>query len=169
MGLFSRRKQRESALPSAEPSPLNERSGEPVGEMVSGAGPQGFDLTSLPGMTGAGAAGTVDIGALLSGIGHAIQQGGVQVHVNPGQEQVVDLSGTQTGEQIKEIMRQHGIDPDNPAATNPNVDVQALQAAMMQAMQSAGADMSGFEGVPGAEQWAPGGAEPGEQDPGSSR
>jgi len=141
MGLFSRRRKRESAIPESTETALGsfaQAEGQPViGQQVGGGQPS-FDAEGLSGMDGL---------KMLAQLGPMIQQamasGNVQVF--QGQPQVLDMRGTGLREEIMEIMSQHGIDPTNPAQ-NGEIDASAygdMQQQIMEAIAKHGVDTSG--------------------------
>jgi len=96
---------------------------ESIGQPVQGAGPAapGFDLASLGGM-----------GAVLQQMQQA--QGGITIDLSQGQ-QSIDASNTELGEQMKEVMRKYGIDPETGASGNVDPSqMLAMQQEMMQLM-----------------------------------
>ena len=146
MGLFnffSRRRQRESAIPGGTPESLTRQlkgDGKPIGQPVQGAGqPQAFDLSTVAGL-----------GSMFGMIQQAMQTGNIQI--SQGENQVIDLRGT-TGlrDEILEAMRQHGIDPETGAAQGQiNAgDYQGMQQQIMQALENAGVDVSQMGGGAG--------------------
>ena len=144
MGLFdffSRRRERESAIPGATPESLTRQlkgDGSTIGQPVQGAGqPQGFDPTSMS-----------DLGSMFGMIQQAMQSGSVQV--TQGQNQVIDLRGTELREQIIAALEQHGIDPNGAEGSQISAgDVPGLQAQIMQALENAGVDVSQMGDAPG--------------------
>lgn len=143
MGLgdfFRRRRERESALPQSELSEAQQGAlgsfarseGQPVvGSQVGGGQP---DFGSLEGMDGL---------AALTQLGPMIQQamasGNVQIQV--GEPQTIDMRGSDLGAEIKQIMRDHGIDPDGQ--TGAQVDASAygdMQRQMLEALARHGID-----------------------------
>jgi hypothetical protein len=141
MGLFnffSRRRERESAIPGGSPESLTRQlkgDGAPIGRPVQGAGqPQALDLSTVAGL-----------GSLFGMIQQASQAGSIQIH--QGENQVVDMRGT-TGlrDEILEAMRQHGIDPETGAAQGQVSagDYEGMQQQIMQALQNHGVDVTQF-------------------------
>ena len=57
----------------------------------------------------------------------------------PGPSQTVDLRGTGKREEIQEVLREHGIDPDRKGQTIDASQVPGLRAALLKAL---------FRGVP---------------------
>ena len=106
--VFKRRRERESAMPQSEALGSFARDeGQPViGQQVGGGDPatsidlQGFGLT--------------DGLAMLSQLGPMIQKAIAEgnVTIEQGPSQTIDLRGTGIREEIFEIMKQHGIDPE---------------------------------------------------------
>ena len=112
MGFFSWRRKKESAIPESStdsPAALGSFASPEgqavVGQQVSGGMPAGFSAQGM------------DVGdafAMLSQIGPMIQQAMASgnVQITQGEPQVINARGTELGEQIKQIMAQHGIDPE---------------------------------------------------------
>ena len=134
MGFFSWRKKKESAIPASTDSPalgsFANADGQPVvGQQVSGGGmPAGFNVQGM------------DIGdtfAMLSQIGPMIQQAMASgnVQITQGEPQVINARGTELGEQIKEIMRQHGIDPES-GQVNAQGDANTYMQMQQQILQT---------------------------------
>jgi hypothetical protein len=139
MGFFSRRRQRESAVPpsSDEAQPLGSfASGENqpvVGQQVSGAEFGGF--TGAPGMA-EGLAALSQLGPMIE---QAMKTGSPQVSV--GEPQEIDASSSALGDEIKEIMRRHGIDPDGGQSASINAaDYEGMQQEMLAALARHGID-----------------------------
>ena len=137
--IFRRRAERESALPPSASVPGSSASaGEQpvVGQRVSGLGDPGFDIQG--GLEALGG-----LGGLLSIIQQAARQGNLQVSSNVDVEglepQTVNMQGTGLREEIFEIMRRHGIDPDSGQAQS--VDASAMprmQQEMLEALSRHG-------------------------------
>ena len=139
MGFFSRRRKKESAIPQSSETALGSFAspegqpvvGQPVGGgMAGGVNVQGMDLT--------------DTFAMLSQLGPMIQQAMASgnVQITQGQPQVINAQGTELGEQIKEIMAQHGIDPET-GTVNAQGDANAymqMQQQILQALAQHGID-----------------------------
>ena len=140
MGFFSWRRKKESAIPaSTDTAALGsfaQAEGQAVvGRQVGGGAPQ----FNMPGMD------VTDTLALLGQIGpmipQAIATGNAQISV--GEPQVINARGTELGDQIKDIMRQHGIDPDSgqvnaqPGDTNTYLQ---MQQQILQALARHGID-----------------------------
>lgn len=146
MGLFnffSRRRQRESAIPGGTPESLTRQlkgDGAPIGQPVQGVGqPQAFDLTTVAGL-----------GSLFGMIQQATQAGSIQI--SQGENQVIDMRGTDLREEILGAMREHGIDPDAAQGSQIDAaDMPGLQQQIMQALESAGVDVSQYGGMPGGD------------------
>jgi protein-tyrosine-phosphatase len=136
---FKRRRQRESAVPSpsTQVSPLSSQGEEPVvGQQFSAppaAGtPGGFDVSSLSGLAN-----------LADAMKQAAAQGDPQVTQS---SQTLDLRGTGLREEIVEIMKRHGIDPDSGAMQGAQVNaasMPAMQAEMLEALKRHGIDTGG--------------------------
>ena len=140
MGLFSRRRKRESAIPESTDVALGSFAnpeGQPVvGQQVGGGQPT-FDAEGLSGMDGL---------KMLAQLGPMIQQAMAsgQVQVFQGQPQVLDMRGSGLREEIMEIMGQHGIDPAGGTA-NQDIDASAygnMQQQIMEALAKHGIDPS---------------------------
>lgn len=122
---FSRRRQRESAIqaPGADSAALGSfaaSEGQPVvGGQIAGGEFGSGDLGELQG--------GVEALAALSQLGPMLQQamtsGNIQVQV--GEPQTIDARGTGLGDEIREIMKSHGIDPES-GSSNQNVDPNAV-------------------------------------------
>ena len=90
-----------------------------MGKQVAGGAPsinaQGMDAT--------------DTVAMLSQLGPMIQQAMAtgNVQITQGDAQMIDMRGTDLGEQIKGIMAQHGIDPEK-GTVNARVDTNTYLA-----------------------------------------
>jgi hypothetical protein len=111
---FRRRRERESAIPapSADPQALGSfasSEGQPViGQQIGGGAPgMPADLGDLPG--------------ILEGM----------------QSQAIDMRGTELGDEIRAIMKQHGIDPEG-GATGTQIDASAMPAMQQQIMEALG-------------------------------
>ena len=142
MGLFKRRRKRESPTPASEAvakpaEPLGsfaDPEGQPVvGGQVSGAELGGFG--AQPGMA-EGLAALSQLGPMVQ---RAMASGNIQVSV--GEPQTVDARGGDLGAELKEIMRSHGIDPESGATGN--VDASAygeMQKQMLEALARHGID-----------------------------
>jgi septum formation topological specificity factor MinE len=138
---FKRRRHRESAIPgpSAEVSPPSAQvqGDEPiVGQQFSGrpaAGtPAGFDVSSLSGLA-----------KLADAMRQAAAHGSPQVTQS---SQTLDLRGTGLREEIVEIMKRHGIDPDSGAVQGTQLNaasMPAMQAEMLEALKRHGIDTGG--------------------------
>ena len=140
MGLFSRRRKRESAIPESTDVALGSFAnpeGQPVvGQQVGGGQPT-FEAEGLGGMDGL---------RMLAQLGPMIQQAMAsgQVQVFQGQPQVLDMRGSGLREEIMEIMGQHGIDPAGGTA-NQDIDASAygnMQQQIMEALAKHGIDPS---------------------------
>src|SRR5688572_24241558 len=106
--MFKRRRERESAVPPSEALGSFARDeGQPViGQQVGGGDPAtSIDLQGL---------GLTDGLAMLSQLGPMIQKAIAEgnVTIEQGPSQTIDLRGSGIREEIFEIMKQHGIDPD---------------------------------------------------------
>ena len=139
MGFFSRRRKREGAIPPAsdEPESLGSfaRSEDQpvVGKQVSGAEFTGFG--DAAGMAG-GLAALNQLGPMIQ---NAMESGNVQVSID--QPRQIDASGTGLGDEIKEIMRRHGIDPDGGQSASINAaDYGGMQQEMLAALARHGID-----------------------------
>ena len=140
MGLFdffSRRRERESALDQADHDAaatlgsFASSEGQPVvGEQVSdggGAEVAGLDLSNLGSMVQA-----------------AIDSGNVTIEQGPSQ--AIDMRGTGLREEIFEIMRQHGIDPESGTSSNVNAaDYGDMQRQILEALSRHGLDFGTAE------------------------
>jgi protein-tyrosine-phosphatase len=136
---FRRRRERESAIPapSTQVSPLSSEGDQPVvGQQFSAppaAGtPGGFDVSSLSG---------------LAGLADAMEQAAAQGNTEVTQSsQTLDLRGTGLREEIVEIMKRHGIDPESGAVQGGQINaasMPAMQAEMLEALKRHGIDTGG--------------------------
>jgi hypothetical protein len=118
---FSRRRERESALHQAE---QDAGAGQPVvGRQVGDA--QAF------------ADGQIDLSNLGSMIQSAIDSGNVTIEQGPSQ--TIDMRGSGLREEIFEIMRQHGIDPESGTASNVDAsDYGDMQRQILEALSKHG-------------------------------
>jgi hypothetical protein len=153
MGLFDfakRRRERESATSGLsaglDPSQRIQSggdAGQPPPASAFGVDPsaqlgqaQGVDWAKL-----------AQIGPMIQ---QAIQSGNVQI--SQGEPQSIDLRGSDVGDQLKEIMRQHGIDPE--AGTAPGFDASqmpAMQQQIMDALSQAGVNLGAAQMGGGAQ------------------
>jgi hypothetical protein len=136
--LFRRRRQRESAIPESgsELSPAAPADQPVVGQQFSGQPAGGVDVS-----------GGFDISSLggLAGLAEAMKQAAAQGNVTQS-AQTLDLRGTGLREEIVEIMKRHGIDPESGAAQGSQVNAASLpgmQAEMLEALKRHGIDASG--------------------------
>ena len=110
---FKRRRERESAVQVQEPSQALgsfAKSDEVVGQQVGGGSPEAsFDLQGLGAMDGL---------AMLSQLGPMIQKAIAEgnVTIEQGPSQTIDMRGSALGEEVREILKQHGLDPDGATA-----------------------------------------------------
>jgi hypothetical protein len=138
MGFFSRRKQKESAIPeSANEQALGSfanAEGQPVvGQQVGGGQPQ-IDLQGLSGLDGLQA--LMQLGPMIQ---QAMATGNVQI--SQGEPQTIDMRGSGLREEILGIMSQHGIDAE--AGTASNIDASAygdMQQQILAALAKHGID-----------------------------
>jgi hypothetical protein len=141
MGLFDffrGRRERESAIPppSSGVNPLSTQVDQPVVgqqfESAPTAAAGGFDVSSLSGLAG-----------FAEAMKQAAAQGDAQVTQS---SQTLDLRGTGLREEIVEIMKRHGIDPDSGAVQGGKIDaasMPAMQAEMLEALKRHGIDTGG--------------------------
>jgi hypothetical protein len=129
---FSRRREREGALERAE-----QDAGATLGSFAS---PEGQPVVGQPVSDGGGAqVGGLDLSNLGSMIQTAIDQGNVMIEQGPSQ--AIDMRGTGLREEIFEIMRQHGIDPESGTAGNVNAaDYGEMQQQILDALSRHGLD-----------------------------
>ena len=67
----------------------------------------------------------------------------------PGSSQTLDLSKTGKREEIQEVLREHGIDPDQKGQTIDASKVPGLRAAILRALVGGVPNSGGFgDGVP---------------------
>ena len=137
MGFFSRRKQRESAIPeSANEEALGSfarsESQPVIGEQVGGGAPN-IDIQGMSGLDGLQT--LMQLGPMIQ---QAIASGNVQI--SHGEPQTLDMRGTELGDEIRQIMSSHGIDPNG---ASQNIDASAfgdMQQQILQALASHGID-----------------------------
>ncbi len=129
MGFFSNRRKRESAVPESPDQPALGSFASPEGQPVVGRQVGGGELADSFG-EGLGA---MDGLAVLAQLGPMIQQAMAQGNVQ-GEAQTLDLRGTEIGEEIREIMSQHGIEPGG--ATAEGVDADSLAGMQQQILQA---------------------------------
>ena len=55
---------------------------------------------------------------------------------NPDSAQTIDLRGTGAREEVQDVLREHGIDPDKPGQTIDASNVPGLQEALMNVLKS---------------------------------
>jgi septum formation topological specificity factor MinE len=151
---FKRRRDRESAVPSPSPqvSPLSSQGDQPVVGQQFSAPPAagtsgGFDVSSLGGLAGladamkqAAAQGNVTQSSQTSPTTHAA------FAAKAAHPEALDLRGTGLREEIVEIMKRHGIDPDSGAMQGAQVNaasMPAMQAEMLEALKRHGIDADG--------------------------
>jgi septum formation topological specificity factor MinE len=126
VGLFDflrRRRQRESALGQAE---------DELGTFATPEGQQvvGRQVSASPGFT---------LGSMIQ---TAIDQGDVMIEQGPSQ--TIDMRGTGLREEILEIMRRHGLDPEGGASMNVNAgDYGDMQEQIMEALSKHGVNIDG--------------------------
>lgn len=155
MGFFSNRRKRESAIPeSSDPPALGSfasSEGQPViGQQVSGGQLGGAELGQVPGMMeGLGA--LTQLGPMIQ---QAMAQGnitqkpdgsfeieGQNVQIEQGAAQTIDMRGTELGDEIREIMSQHGIDPGSGVAEGVDANsMTGMQQQILQALAKHGID-----------------------------
>ena len=136
MGLFDffkSRRERESAVHMPEPAEAQ----PVVGQQVGGGG---FDVSSVN-VQGLSAADGLE---MLSQIGPMIQEAIAQgnVTVEQGPSQTIDARGTDLGQEIRGIMKEHGIDPEAGTASQ-NIDAGAygnMQQQILAALAKHGID-----------------------------
>ena len=74
----------------------------------------------------------------------------------PGSSQTVDLRGGGKREEIQEVLREHGIDPDQKGQTIDASEVPGLRKALLKALFRMGPNSGGIGGgVPSPEQKPP--------------
>jgi hypothetical protein len=106
---------------------------ESIGQPVQGAGQvmPSFDIAGLGGM-----------GALFEQMQQA--QAGITIDISHSQHSI-DTSNTELGEQIKDVMRKYGIDPETGATGN--VDPSRMIAMQQEMMQLIAQHQSGQSGT----------------------
>jgi len=140
---FKRRRERESAvqLPSSvRPGPATQ---PVVGQQVAGGG-GGLDLSSAS----LQAPGLMESLGALTQLGPLIQQAMAEgnVTVTRGPTQTVNLRGSPLGDEIREIMREHGIDPEGQGQSGQSIDAAGfgdMQLQILAALAEHGVDATG--------------------------
>jgi hypothetical protein len=140
---FKRRRANESALPDGmttggAPAPADDvpwaKDLDTIGQQIPTAG---------VGMTGA----PIDLAQLGTQIQQAFASGNVQVQQM--QPQVIDARGTGLRDEIFEIMKQHGIDPQSGATHDFDASkMPEMQAQIMAAMGQHGIQIPGQQAPP---------------------
>jgi ferredoxin len=138
--LFRRRRERESAIPGDSPDSVTRQlkgDGEPIGQPIGQALPQQANLSW---------GGGTDLTSIMAMMQQAFQSGNFQA--TQGENQVIDMRGSDLREQIMEAMRQHGIDPENATAQGQvnAADYQGMQQQIMDALRQHGIDVPGADG-----------------------
>ena len=139
MGFFSRRRERESAIPESS----NEQAlgsfanaeGQPVIGRQVGGGQPSFDVQNVGGLEGLQT--LMQLGPMIQ---QAIASGNVQI--SQGEPEVLDMRGSGLREEIMGIMSQHGIDPESSSA-NQNIGAAAygdMQQQLLAALAKHGID-----------------------------
>ncbi len=145
MGFFSRRRERESAIPASEDDSELGSFANPEGQEVVGRQIDDPVVGSVEGLSGAdGLAMLAQLGPMIQ---KAIAEGNVQVSV--GEPQTIDARGTEHGARIREIMAEHGIDPEQ-GVTDQTIDVadyEVMQRRILEALFDAGRDGEGRAGT----------------------
>ncbi len=72
-----------------------------------------------------------------------------QDQVEQGQPQTIDLRGTGARENVEEVLRKHGIDPDKPGQQVDATSVPGLQQALLGALGVSGLKIPNAEGFGG--------------------
>lgn len=145
MGLFDffkRRRERESAVQLPSWAGMDPAAQPVVGQQVAGGGE--VDLSSA----GLQAPGLMESLSALTQLGPALQQAMAEgnVTVTQGPTQTIDMRGSPLGEEIKEIMRQHGIDPDGQGQSGQSFDAADfgdMQQQILAALVKHGVDPTG--------------------------
>lgn len=106
----------------------------------------------------AAVAGTAIPDAQSVGMGEGGWSSTRPVQVEQGQPQTIDLRDTGARENVEEVLRKHGIDPDKPGQQVDATSVPGLQQALLGAL-----GMSGLQ-IPNAEGFG-GGIDPPKVDP----
>ena len=73
----------------------------------------------------------------------------------PGSSQTVDLRGTGKREEVQEVLREHGIDPDQKGQTIDASQVPGLRAALLKALFRGVPNSGGIDGGISAPKKAP--------------
>ncbi|CAN5511246.1 hypothetical protein BH10ACT11_BH10ACT11_08870 [soil metagenome] len=136
MGLFNKiksRKERESALSPTEATEVQKPADStPVGQMFP---------TEQP----AQSAGQLDLGQMMGMFRDAAKSGNPQVAI--GQAEVLNAQGTEMGDQIREVLKEHGIAANMQAGDAANItDPQEMQKQIMDVLSQNGIDVSKMMG-----------------------
>jgi septum formation topological specificity factor MinE len=138
---FKRRRDRESAIPAPSTEVIRPSAQVQADQPVVG---QQFD--SAP---AAGAGGGFDVSSLsgLAGLADAMKQAAAQRDAQVTQSsQTLDLRGTGLRDEIVEIMKRHGIDPESGAMQGAQFNaasMPAMQAEMLEVLKRHGIDTGG--------------------------
>jgi protein-tyrosine-phosphatase len=136
-------------LPQA-PAPARER--DPGVQLRSEHGSPGGPTGRRPAVhapsaaSDPGAAGGIDVSSLegLAGLAETLKQAAQQGNVDVTQSsQTLDLRGTGLREEIVEIMKRHGIDPDSASVQGAQINAASMpgmQAEMLEALKRHGID-----------------------------
>ena len=107
-------------------------------------------------VSGSALPGSVEMGA--EGWSKQLGLDASNVQVEQGGSQTVDLRGTGARENVEEVLREHGIDPDQEGQTVDASKVPGLQEAILGALGMSGVDIPNAGGFGG-------GISPPKQDP----
>ncbi len=138
MGFFSRRRERESAIPQSQTEPELGSFADTEGQQVVGRQVDDDQVVAVEGLSGAD--GLAMLAQLAPMIEKAIAEGNAQVSI--GEPQTIDMRGTDLGNQIREIMAEHGIDPEAAGAEQDidPADYGEMQKRILAALSQAGID-----------------------------
>jgi hypothetical protein len=140
--IFRRRRERESAVPKSTSTGGAPAPAEPV--------PWAKNLDTVgQQIPTAGAGMPLDMAQLGTSIQRAFASGNGQVQQK--QPQVIDARGSGLRDEIFEIMKQHGIDPQSGATHDFDASkMPEMQAQIMAALGQHGIQFPGQQGTPGA-------------------
>jgi hypothetical protein len=143
---FKRRRERESAVQLPSSAATGPATQSVIGQQVaSGAGfdPSSFDMQA-PGM--------LESLQALTELGPALQKAMAEgnVTVTQGPSQSIDMRGTELGAEIREIIKQHGTDPDGQGQSGQSIDAAGfgdMQQQILAALAKHGIDPTGGAGT----------------------
>lgn len=135
---FRRRRERESAVPGLE---VSAGTSEQVAPLAPSPAPGEGAAEAEADALGAAGVDLAQLGQIGVMIAQAARQGNIQVHV--GEPQEINLrGGAELGEEIKDIMRRHGLDPDTQTADVDASQLPAMQREILDALTRQGIDLA---------------------------